>query len=282
MIGAVATVTFLAGCSTIQSSAETRRTIMESQFFRDSSLFFPEDSVADARCAPPPLTSRQRAALEADLNRQLATVRKLAEAPVMAELFGELMPIPRRTRVVLTNFNAPEASTAEDGEIAHRRPRGQGAAALCAGNAVSDRDRHRSRQERPPLLRSLHCRRGVLAINTFLAARARARDTEGHSLLGDAMASTRQGANNDDTMDLFGLSERRRDLSGLDVRYDSEMLFLIAHEVGHLALGHFGRGQRSSSSRRPRTTAPHGGPRRLPRTSTPLRWSRSEPRQRPE
>ncbi len=213
--------------------------ITNSQFYRDSELFFPEDTVADPRGVPPPLTSLQRAALEADLNKQLNAVCKLAKMPALMKLLGELTPLPGQTRVVLTNFNAPEASTAEDGEISIDARVVQ---ALLRSALVTqyrtEIELERLKADRP---RSdpFTADEERLAINTFLAARAHVRDAKGASMIGD-VASWPEDASDDDAMDPLGLSLSSRNLSGLDVRYDSELLFLIAHEVGHLALGHYG------------------------------------------
>ncbi|CAN5309337.1 hypothetical protein BH10PSE4_BH10PSE4_14240 [soil metagenome] len=234
----------LSGCITYettgQSSAQVKKQIVESQFYRDSALFFPADTVSDSREIPK-LTPQQARALEADLNARLQQVRAMAAGPTMGKIFGDQTPLPATTRIVLTDRNAPEASTASDGEITIDTRVIQ---SLLRAALVSQYDNEitleRLKTNDPRHDKIYTPAEEKIAIDVFLADRGRARRAPSRSVAGDLMAAFRDDEPGGGGLDPFASVRQSRNLSGLDVRYDSELFFLIAHEVGHIALGHFG------------------------------------------
>jgi hypothetical protein len=67
-------------------------------------------------------------------------------------------------------------------------------------------------------------------IDEFLKRKARLRASKGRSLLGDIF--------DDDLNRISQISDLAFDLNGIDATYSGAILFMIAHETGHLALGH--------------------------------------------
>jgi hypothetical protein len=242
----------LAGCISYSvtndgavSSQERKQEIENSHFYRDSTLFFPADVSADPR-ALPKLTKAQRDALERDLNAELGLIRTASAHPALAKLFGALAPVPAGAHVVLTDRDAAEAKTnveppgsAPEIAIDTRVVQSMLRSALVSQYSV-EIDLYRLKADVPRSASGYTADEERIAIDKFLTERKKVREAVTHGLVGDLLASRGAARAGDDPLDMFGMSLSQRNLSGLDVRYDSELFFLIAHEVGHVALAHFG------------------------------------------
>lgn len=248
----------LVGCVTIsvegESTGQMKRKITESEFYRHAALFYPNQELVDPREIPP-LNSEQERSLQDDLGQTLKVVLRLHKAhdEVLRAYFGdEAAELPEAT-VRVVNNDSPEARTTQAGDP-------------NSGNITID-VRVIQSMLRAALLTTyeveimLYCFRTdvecsaedsfeieAIAINTFLSKRTRVDQTPDRSVFGDLMnddmpsslAEMREMDADIGPLDWFEMRDVVKEFGGIDVRYDVQQLFLVAHEVGHIALDHFG------------------------------------------
>ena len=231
----------LNGCLSIgtigQSTGEMKEGITNSQFYKDAALFFPDPSVDDPNQLPK-LSEEQFADLEGDLVERLRLVVRLHGKydKAIKILFGDSVAGQPDVNLILTKRDVPEASTSPNGEIAiaTRVIQSTLRSALVTEYEVEIL-LHRVKQDSKRSGKEYSTEEEKIAIDTYLLNRERLILTPDRSVWGDLYGkpSSKGG------LDWHEVSRIYKELNNLVVRYDAQLLFLLAHEVGHVALGHF-------------------------------------------
>jgi hypothetical protein len=236
----------LVGCISVsiegESTGQIKKKIVKSQFYKDAALFYPGEEVGDPR-ARPPITRDNLGSLQRDLENSLELVLRLHEAhrATLANYFGDAAAGLPRANVVVTDNDLPEAQTTASGEIIIdvRVLQSMLRAALLTAYEVEVL-LYRLRTEADAPAHGFSPEEEAIALDAFLSKRARFDQTPGRSVIGDLMDSEPQQASGSGPLDWFEMRDVTREFGGIAVRYDTQQFFLLAHEVGHIVLGHFG------------------------------------------
>jgi hypothetical protein len=236
----------LAGCITVsvqgESTGQMKRMITESQFYRDAALFYPNGEVGDPEEIPP-LKSENLRSLQRDLENTLKLVLRLHKAhrEVLSTYFGDTAAELPQATVLVTNRDLPEAQTTSSGEIAIdvRVLQSMLRAALLTAYEL-EIQLHRVRTGAEFSAHRFSPEEEAIAINTFLSKRMRFDQTPSRSVIGDLTNADPLRPSDSGPLDWFEMRDLIKEFSGIAVRYDTQRLFLLAHEVGHIVLGHFG------------------------------------------
>ena len=239
-------VSQLAGCVTVsapgESTGKMKQTVIKSHFYRDAALFYPNEVMGDPEEIPP-LSPQQLHSLQRDLEKTLKLVLQTHKAhrEVLSTYFGDAAAELPQASVLVTNNDLPEAQTTSYGEITIDVSVLQSMlrAALLTAYQV-EIQLHRVRTNTEFSAHGFSLEEEAIAINTFLSKRARFGQTPSRSKIGDLMNSNSLRSSNSGRLDWSGMHALVKEFNGVAVRYDIQQLFLLAHEVGHIVLGHFG------------------------------------------
>jgi len=240
----------LPGCitSNAPSSHEVKQNLENSFLFRSSYLLFPADLVDEADPPLPELTRAQQKEIQKNLNtlaRALVIQHNGVELSLSKILQVDLGPLPQ-DNIMVGNRDEPIAAAQANGQIwvdvkvvqavfrsalATGLTRGNSFSRPLAGDSV-----------RLPKLTVEELMTGMLSEQTqrqcldlFLEMRAQVRQTEGHNLAVDMADSFEGDGEESDWEVMINLGLLSEPVS---TDYYNTLLFLLAHEQGHLALRH--------------------------------------------
>lgn len=237
----------LSGCIQFQvtgdSSGHMKREITESFLYKSAALFYPNPVVDDPRRTPT-LSESNLEILEQELDDKLSQVLRAqrGQQELIAKVFGQSASKQPGVKLLLVNRDLPEARTTSDGEISIDVRVVQAmlrSALLIALRAEVDLHRLAT-ATRTQFPNEFTIEEERLVVNTFLSKRERLDQTPSRSVLEDI-------ENSDPTMvpdgtgdmDSWEMRNLLIELNRVAMRYDAETVFLLAHEIGHVALGHF-------------------------------------------
>jgi len=237
-------VFLLTGCISItttgQSTGDMKDMISESQFYHVSKLFFPDDKVNNTHSIPT-LDAEQLDFLQADLEKTLRLVLKLHNAnhKKLRRYFGDNLLQSPEANILLTNLDLPEAQTVASGEISIDVRVLQSTLRSALLNAYQvEIDLHRIKTGADFSAQKYTAEEENIAVNTFLKTRKQLEQTPGRTIIGD-LRHTDLKASQTGQLDWFEMNDVIKEFNKIEVRYATQELFLLAHEVGHIVLGHF-------------------------------------------
>lgn len=247
VVAAAAAAAILAGCITFEktgsSSAETKRAMEESFLFASAEIFYPAGAPED----PGRLSDLGKQAI-AELQRQMSSTLagllrehgKLHAA--LAEVFERPIPAEARATVALVNTGRPVARIAGDGEISLDAKVVQ---AMFRAALVSTFETEillaRVEAGKPaagPVGESAE--EQDIAVRAMLALKARVEAMEGRSALGEVLGDTDLRGAQEGGTGWFAMQDLARVSNDAERSYDVQQILLLAHELGHVVLGHQG------------------------------------------
>jgi hypothetical protein len=249
-LGATLLVAVLPACVTVEgeSSGDMKARLQSTYLYTSIKRFYPDGVPADPATVYPRLDGRSLRAIEAEL-QALSTflVERHGSRRGALEVLFKQPPAPApKPRFVVertlqpTAFSSPQGEITIDVRVLQAVFRG---ALISNGGSASDRldtapvDAGSNAASSPagrvdPDLQTEHQRK---LIQSAVDLVRQIDQTRGQSMLGDLV-----GVMRDDGFDSpwFRMSDLMMKSQRLQVTYSGAVLFLMAHEMGHIALGH--------------------------------------------
>ncbi|REJ85082.1 MAG: hypothetical protein DWQ36_14465 [Acidobacteria bacterium] len=223
----------LAGCITIestgQSSRKTKKAITDSASYRMSEVLYPD---ADSATSAQRLAKKRLKELDRQLEAAVTGLIAEYESQIgpMSEGMGTALQRIEEVRVEVTDEGAPVVYVDPDRTIHVDFKVAQGFFAGSLVEGMQGRDffgRPKNDLGEDPSDAEL--------LAAFLELRQSIDAQKSRTLIGDIFSD-----------DPFAMQEFAEDLDRVDTRYRGTLYFLLAHELGHLALGHFDPGWSAS------------------------------------
>lgn len=236
----------VSGCITVsvqgESTGQMKKKVLESHFFKDAALFYPDEKLGDPEEIPP-LKSKNILSLQHDLEDTLKDIFRFHKThqQTLRSIFRDAVEGVPQATVIVTNNDLPEAQTTSSGEITIdvRVIQSMLRAALLNTYKV-EVQLHRINTNSEISAHNFSPEEEKIAINTFLSKRSRFNKTPSRSLIGDLMKTDPLTPSSSGSYDWFEMNKLIEEFDDIALRYEVQRYFLLAHEVGHLVLGHFG------------------------------------------
>jgi hypothetical protein len=229
----------LVGCITIQgqSSWEMKEAMLHSFLFRSADIFYPDGPPADPDRLPD-MRPRQVSEIEKIFAAIMDGLRNLhgEQAEVLRGVFDRTVPTTLRTQFTLTNTGQPYARISPNGDIVVDVKVAQAIyrTALLSGlqeggpGGARFMDWDKEHFGKRPTTEAEH-------IELFLKFKQQVVSLPGRDMLGDLVGSLK-----DDSFEggWYKMSRLAMISSTVERHYFGPIQFLLAHELGHGALGH--------------------------------------------
>lgn len=233
-VSIAASFALLASCITVESSGTSSgqmKKAMEASFlFKSADIFYPDGKIPDDPATLPQLEQKSVDLIQKTVDSLIDQTLKSHREN--AKLFGDRQ---FKMRVRLQNEGAIAARIDETGELQLDAKIVQAiyrAAIVSAYRTEIDLTRVKNRV---PFTAPLTAAEQGIAIAKLLEIRQQVRQTRGRSMVGDMASSM-----SDDGFDgsWFTMSKLAEQSDGAQSHYVFQLLFLVSHETGHMALGH--------------------------------------------
>lgn len=238
----------LTGCvsysTTGQSTGQMKQQINDSLFYKSTKFFYPGDAPDNPRQIAQ-MTLADLVALESEFDARLKQVVGLhvGNREILAKVFGEAVAKKPVAKLQILNRNLAEAQTLADGEInidvrvIHAMLQ---SSLLVAFEAEVSLQRIKTGKKIEKLT-NFSPDEEKLVVDHVLGMRKVLDQTRGQSIIGDLRrADLAERGKPSTELDWFGMSSLLNDFNRAAVRYDVQSFYLLAHEVGHVVLDHFG------------------------------------------
>lgn len=241
----------VSGCITIegQSSAEMKEAFLSSYLVQSVKKFYPNGVPDDPAKTYPALQGRELRSIESELrsySTQLAAMHEKRVSNLRALLGRNDIPNKSQAKVQLVNRGGLAASTDSAGQVVVdvRVLQSIFRGALLDAHRSSpespfdfDSPRRKVRQSKYDPFNTTEDERA--AIGDLLKTIKKVEDTPARSMIGDFIGMV--GSDSFDRAPWFAMAGHSMSSSVLQSKYVGAVLFLLAHEQGHIAMNHHAR-----------------------------------------
>lgn len=230
------------GMSTVSMFGRQRKA--QTSFLYSSTAIFYPDGVPQRMTELPPLGPAQLAAIRSDLERQLYLLEAelSRDAPLISAVMGRKLIKVGKLPLYLVHGNAPMAESLSDGSIVIDvrvvQAMYRGILLAAVGHPWDEQNESTSEQQQKRALATLIAAQKRYLSESPIPAVQSIR--EAHRVLREHPASEMSAAEDMLNQELEDYGALSMSTTASD-EYDDALAFILAHELGHIALDHFRR-----------------------------------------